>query len=55
MAEIVNGWTISERDNGFQAVKNGLRGIFSHDYPTVLAWAKKNRYEDVAKRMGYQK
>lgn len=41
--EVVNGWTISQRNGEWQAVKNGVRG-YSHSVKEyVLAFARTNK------------
>ena len=41
--EIVNGWTISQRLNRWQAVSNGIVGYTHHLKPNVIAFARITR------------
>lgn len=41
-AEVVNGWTISQTNGYWQAVKNGTVGFTSFTKEDVLIWAARN-------------
>lgn len=42
MAEIVNGWHLSQSGGQWQAVCKGEIGIRNKDYSTVREWARYN-------------
>jgi hypothetical protein len=41
-AEVINGWTISQSNGYWQAVKNGVVGFTSDSYNVVVEWANRS-------------